>query len=332
MIYFDLKENKINGKQEIYPFSPLDRKETNMPSSTQSPINATIDIENPVSPQNNTEEIMQSLTALMDNMRKNQSILSQMAEGWSKLPLWIKICSGLIVFGSLLIIGILTLSTFLIVTTCVCTLLYTLVSLGLDNHHATTKDEHNQLESRISNLGQFMRCIIDELSNASSKLSIEINRLSDLIEKKQVDFESELSKLKLQADASQQLNNTLRSVVQSFTACLDENYRSHTEFSENFDRHLNEMIGEKESFSQALSSLSSLENELKASLLRNEELYKKYDALVTQHQQKLDIESRKKVSIGMQTEYYAPRLLSGIITTQEERFDAPIASSQGYSY
>ena len=295
-----------------------------MPIDTPSLINTSNDLENPLSPKHTPEEIMASLDALMDSMRRNESVLSQMADSWGNIPLWVKICSGLVVFGSLLVIGILTLSTALIVSTCVCSILFTLISLGLDNHHCTNTDEHVKFKSKIVNLGQLMTGVIHQLHNASVELSAEITRLSELITNNQVEFDRQLSKLKIQADTSQQHNAALGNIVKLLSICLDDSDRTHTEFSQTLDRHLKEIMGGKEDFFQALASISHLEKELQASISRNEELYKKYEALVTQHEAWLRIESTTITSICAHTASNASRLFNRDITQQEEHSDAAI--------
>ncbi len=316
---FNRQDIKTSGKQEIYPLlSPRHRKETIMPIDTPSLINTTNDLENPLSPKHTPEEIMASLDALMESMKKNQSVLSKMADGWGNISLWVKISSGLVVFGSLLIIGILTLSTVLILSSCACSILFAMISIGLDDHHTTNRGEHVQFKSKIVSLGQFMTGIIHQLNTTRVELSAEITRLSELMTKNQVGFEHELSKLKLQADTSQQLNDVLGNMVKSFSICLDENHRSQTEFSQSLNHHLTEIIGGKEDFFQALASISHLEKELRASISRNEELYQKYEALVIQHEEKLKIESTKKTFISAHKETKAGLFFTKSTHPQEE--------------
>ena len=49
------------------------------------------DIEAPLSHQTEVNDILKSLDDLLDSMRKNHSVISQMAESWGELSFWIKI-------------------------------------------------------------------------------------------------------------------------------------------------------------------------------------------------------------------------------------------------
>lgn len=288
-----------------------------MPVTTQLPNETISDIESPLSQLNNADEIMKSLATVVDNMQKNKSILSQIADWWGPIPLWIKISAGLVVIGLIFIIGILTASAVLIATSCVCSLLYTLLSLGLTNHYETSNDEHDQFKCRIMELGDHLRCIINELKNASVRLSTEIDRLSELMTRRAVDFEKELSELRLQAEASQKLNDVLGNMIKAFSSCLDQNHRSYDEFSATLTGHINDIIAGKECFFQTLDRLSQLENKLATTLSQYDQLFQRHDALVTKHQ--------NTSSIGTQTE----QLLAGIISMPPKRGENPANHSSG---
>ncbi len=285
------------------------------------------DLENPPAQQDKTNEIIKSLSALLDSMKKNKSVISKMADGWGELSIWIKIGGGLVVFGSLLLIGIFALSTVLIVSTCICSLLYTLVSLGLDNHHATNRDEHDKLKSKIVSLGSFLSLIIDKLNITSFKLATQVELLNNsvgglngLIEKTTSDFESEVSNLKIEVDAFRKHNEILECMVKSIASCSSKNQESNMAFSESLGRLINEAREGNSDLFKGLTNLLSLEKDLKASLLQNEALLTKYNRLVEQHQQKLDLANRGARSIGVQTEkpaLHAGRILDGIITTAQ---------------
>lgn len=311
------------------------RKETSMKPVT--PLSETLveDLENPKSHQETVDDIIKSLDALLDSMKKNQSIISYLAENWGELPIWMKITAGLIVFGSLLLVGMLTLSTLIIVTTAVSALLYTLISLGLDNHYATSKHENDTLKSNVRSLGSFLSLMITELNDLRLTLSSEINRLQNVVGTTKIEFENAISKLTDEAGQFKKTNDFLALTVVSLTSQFSENQESIQRFKDNLDHHLNDLKEGKSDFFQALSNilgleknLATLKKELDESLKHNETLFKTYDELVKQHQQKLDTSNKSVFSIGVQTEPFpcAKRLLKGIISAANNLKSSKIAS------
>jgi methyl-accepting chemotaxis protein len=280
------------------------RKETGMISLTSLSEKNLNDLENPQSQQDETNKIIKSLDKLLDSMKKNKSVISHMADSWGKLSAWLKIGGGLLVFGSLLVIGIIALSTILIASTCVCTLMYTLISLVLDNHYTTNKDEHDKLKARIKSLGSLLCVIIEGLNETSLKLSTEVDRLNasvdilnTLIEKTKIDFENEVTQLNEAVNTSRLNNEVLGRVVKTLSACFTENQEANKEFKDSLDQQLNTIKEGKEGFFQALGTLLSLEKNMEAITQRHEVLLEKYDALVVmRYQQQLEINSTKPSS------------------------------------
>lgn len=297
--------------------------------------NNTDDLENPRSPQDEVHDIMQSLHELLDSMKKNHSIISRMAKHWGELPIWMKITGGLGVFGSVLLVGILTLSTLTIVATCVFASLYTLISLGLDNHHTTINGENEQLKSKMLSLGGLLSLTIQKLNDTRLKLASEIDHLNDVVNNTKIDFEKEVSKLTVDVDQSRKNSELLALTVVSLTSHFTESQESIKLFKDNLERHLNELKEGKATFFHALSQILGLEKELtrlkqelNTSLNHNETLLIKYEGLVTQHEKKLDANNRISCSVGVQTDPYAKQLLNWILDKKNMKKNSSITGSQ----
>ena len=273
------------------------------------------DIEAPLSHQTEVNDILKSLDDLLDSMRKNHSVISQMAESWGELSFWIKISVGLVAFGSFFVIGMLALNTLLIVTAFVCAALYTLISLGLDNHHATSKGEYDKLKSKILSLGSLLSLIIEKLNSTSLQLSTDVDRLNSLVDKTKVDFESEVSRLKQEVNRHSQNNDILGRMVKSITSHYTQTQESNKAFQDTLDQHLNDFINGKAGFFESLGNMLELEKKLAnltAELIKSqdryealypqyEELFKKNNDIAAQQQQKLDDLKKPTCSTGTQT-------------------------------
>lgn len=235
-------------------------------------------IENSPSKKTATNTIKKSLNQLLDSMGKNKSVISRMADAWGTFSIWIKIGGGLIVFGPLLLIGVLALSTLTIVSTCIFSLLYALISIGLDNHHQTNKNEHDILKSRVLSLSDLLSTVIDNLEKISINLSEDVKRLE----------ETNVS-LKEQVEASAKNNANFMQLLTSLWGCLKENKASN----HNLNHCIKELNEDAEKFLAALQTLDSVTHELNACLQRHQIMLEKYEALVAQHELKSTDQEQK---------------------------------------
>jgi hypothetical protein len=134
---------------------------------------------------NQTEEQMKQVKAclaeLVENIQNNQSFMTRMALIWGQIPLWQKAIAGILIFGGLLTLGILTHTAILIAVTSVCAVVSLVVSLCLDNHHKVEKVSREKLKTSILNLANMLGHVIHALDMIRLQLAAEIDRLTQQI-------------------------------------------------------------------------------------------------------------------------------------------------------
>ncbi len=238
---------------------------------------------------NKSDQLLDSLSVLLTNIKKNHSILSKMAEKWGELPLWIKIVSALLLFAPLLTLGIIIINPTLIITTSFCALIYTLLSLCLDNHYTSIKNEHNKFEAQIMQLGGLLRETINELEQMCEKLNTEINELKSI----KHDLSLQVTQLHKEGITHKKNIEALGIVLNSFTSNLSE----QTELTQTFQ----ELIIGQSGLAECINNISNLEVRLQTDREKITALLEKYEALVAEHEKKRDALNKKTVDSAVQT-------------------------------
>ena len=128
------------------------------------------------------KQVKECLADLVENIQVNQSFFTRMSLFWGQIPIWQKLLAGVVIFGGLLTLGILTHTAVLIAVTCVSAVASLTASLCLDNHHAVEKNSRDRLKASILDLANILGHTINALELIRAQLAKEIDRLAEQIQ------------------------------------------------------------------------------------------------------------------------------------------------------
>ncbi|MBL7479135.1 LegC2/C7 family Dot/Icm T4SS effector [Legionella bononiensis] len=168
--------------------------------------------------QKGVSEIKTLINSIIDNMAKNQSMLTRAALLWGKVPLWQKIGLGTVLIAPTLILGIALQIYMLIAISALTLIAYIPSSVVLDNHYNHDEQITDRLKESMEGLAQSLVNLIHTMEHLSVQLAGEIEqfqqeneRLTDAIS----DLSEQVSKLTNEAVELQKTEQELRSIQQS---------------------------------------------------------------------------------------------------------------------
>lgn len=122
-----------------------------------------------------TENELAALRALLeqqvDNIMRNTSLLSQVANYWGNVPLWQKIGVGIAVVLPSLFMGVLTCLSTIVV--------YTAASLILDDHHDQNALHINGIKTTLTSLGSLLSTLIGVARDVCLQFSAEVEKFKE---------------------------------------------------------------------------------------------------------------------------------------------------------
>lgn len=208
------------------------------------------------------------LKELFENMQRKQSILGGFANFWGRQNVWTKILSGMIVFGVLLLVGILMVSDWIIVATCVGAFFYAVTSMILDNHFQTQLMQANQLETGVLNLGELLLSVITELKQDCAELKStthDLQTINEDLKATKLDLEENFCKIseayeieneefKLSNKVLTDLNNHLMNSINSLT----KNKNDFVTVREELQSEVTKLASERGTFSVLIAKFGSV--------------------------------------------------------------------------
>lgn len=178
----DQKLQELTRKEEITEPStdviitiddPLQPIET---SDTSKKIEENNSLNNIVTSQTKLMDVKKSLSAIVDAMADNPSIITRAASVWGELPLWQKILGGVVLTGPAVAVGILSQVSVLMVLGGVTGVVYTGSAIVLDDHHNCNVSVAERLKAGIISLADILQFTIDALDKIRQELAHEIER------------------------------------------------------------------------------------------------------------------------------------------------------------
>ena len=192
--------------------------------------------------QKKLTDLNASLDKIIDAIAQNQSVLSRISTFWGELPLWLKIISGALLVIPTLAVGIVFHLWILIAASVVTLIVYTLVSLLLDNHHSNSSGTLDALKEGMTGLGNVLISVIDSLNIISQQFSQAV-----------ADMTTENERLKANVDTLSEKVNTLTQTVTNLQS-TEEGLRSvHTKL-ETTTTKITQSLDEQTSLANASQS------------------------------------------------------------------------------
>lgn len=145
-------------------------------------------------------KIKESLNKLDQTFNDDPSIFTIIANFWGKRPKWLKIIIGILLFGTMVGLGIGLQLTVLIVVGLVSAAVYALSSLLLDNHFSKGKRSREQLAVSMLSLVNVLELSITELNKAQAQLKKEIIYFKEAFDKANQIYNENNQKLTEQVD------------------------------------------------------------------------------------------------------------------------------------
>jgi hypothetical protein len=211
------------------------------------------------------EKIKQDLALLIDAMNQNHSLISRAAVFWSEVPEWLKGIIGVVLVVPLVVLGIFA-SIALLVIGIVSALLYTSVSLLLDNHHTHNVSSTEGLKNGVNSLANMVGIVMQSLDRLREELNLEVSR-----------FQLENVKLSENCQKLETCCNLMTETAKLFQAAA-----INEKFKEELNQRMESFLNNKEaSFDQILTRFGKAEEQL-------QQANEKYETLVKQHQILLD--------------------------------------------
>lgn len=136
--------------------------------------------------QEQLARIREELANLLNTLDDRQSFISRLANIWGPLPLWKKVCFGLLLSSPSLAIGVVTNVAPLLALTGFTLFTYLGGGMALDNHHHCNRDTISRIRTNVLSLSNMLEIVIVSLDNIRryfqnevEKFKAENNRFSD---------------------------------------------------------------------------------------------------------------------------------------------------------
>ena len=129
------------------------------------------------SAQTKLSDMQAHLTSLVGALHSQPSVLARIANFWGRQPLWLKAVGGVLLFGSIITIGVL--ANVVAITTVGSVLAAGFIPGGLllDNHYKASQRSQANLEEGICSLGSVLKIIITSLDKIRQQLAAEVAKL-----------------------------------------------------------------------------------------------------------------------------------------------------------
>ena len=175
----------------------------------------------------------QNIDGVLNSLQDNHSYLSRMARFWKAQSLWVKIVGGILGFGSLLALGVVTAMVDLILLSLMGAAAYLFGWFLLDNHNAMAKSNDN-LRQGVASLADFLGTTIEELGEIEGRLRGQIQILKEQNEQFAAKFEEVNVQLK------ERLETTIK-IQASAEETAERNSRLTEELQAKFDKAIAEL-------------------------------------------------------------------------------------------
>lgn len=206
------------------------------------------------STQTQISEIKLRLLSLVESWHESPSLISRASNFWGKLPMWLKIVSGIVLFGGLITVGVLLHMVVLIVVGSV----GAAVSIGggflLENHYNTNKRSLESLQNNVADLADVLESTINELDKVREQLEEEFEKF--VRENKK--FAENISELKNEMDELSEQVKQLSTTNEELT----ETQEKLTEMTQEFEEQNETLKQEVDSLGEVKTALESQVGEL----------------------------------------------------------------------
>lgn len=200
----------------------------------------------------------QNIDGVLNSLQDNHSYLSRMARFWKAQSLWVKIVGGILGFGSLLALGVVTAMVDLILLSIMGAAAYLLGWFLLDNHNAMAKSNDN-LRQGVASLADFLGTTIEELGEIEGRLRVQIQILTEQNEQ----FAAKCEEINVQL--KERLEMTIK-IQASADETAERNSRLTEELQAKFDKAIAELATVKGESSAQIKSLQEICFTLQATL------------------------------------------------------------------
>ncbi len=116
-----------------------------------------------INTKHSLRHIKEHLFRLIDAMTKNLSLFSYAALEWSKIPLWQKVVTGIVLTVPFFLIGVAAHLAILVTFALVASVVYTASSYLLDNHQDQATQNTEQLKQGVASIASLLDTIICSL-------------------------------------------------------------------------------------------------------------------------------------------------------------------------
>lgn len=131
------------------------------------------------SAQTNLSAMHGHLTTLVGALHSNPSVLGRLANFWGRQPLWLKAIGGILLFGSIITIGVLANVVMMIVVGSILAAGFIAGGLLLDNHYKVSQRSQANLEQGIRSLASVLEIIITALDKIREQLATEVAKFKE---------------------------------------------------------------------------------------------------------------------------------------------------------
>ncbi len=119
------------------------------------------------------------LHSVLDAFYEYPSLLTRASNVWGDVPTWEKIIGWILLFGSLITIGVLTQLIALIVVASICAAVFLLISYLLDDHFSSNQSSRTNLKNGMDNLASVLEFTITALDTIRQQLAAEIEQFKE---------------------------------------------------------------------------------------------------------------------------------------------------------
>ncbi|AHE66955.1 hypothetical protein Loa_01402 [Legionella oakridgensis ATCC 33761 = DSM 21215] len=185
--------------------------------------------------QQQISDVKNSLGTLLTSLEENSSLITKAANFWGKRPLWQKIVIGLVIFGTLMSVGLSVHLMILAVIGGIGGLTYLGASLLLDNHYNEHTRVKDNLKSGILALANLFDTMIAALNKIRLQLMQEIAHFKEENKKLTVNIQrlnKEVTHLGEEVQQLSRTQKTLEATEQKLSKLQEEYQRTTDELQE----------------------------------------------------------------------------------------------------
>ncbi len=202
-------------------------------------------------------EVKTYLNSIIDALHDHPSFLSRASTYWGGIPLWLKIVSGIILFGAIIAMGVIAHVVALAVVGGISAVGFIAGSFLLDDHYKTNIRSIDHLKEGVFGLVSALELAINVLDNIREQLSVEIDRFKQENQK----FTASLGQLHLEITALSEQVLQLSTTEEALNATqnkLRQLTQDHEEINIAFAHRMTELEGVKRSMGLEIDRLSKV--------------------------------------------------------------------------